>query len=260
MDFKLFGLTISGDGTTIEDAVVEAIMDRVVEIDEETTITVPVPCTYGLNIEGPNATISGVTFKGGQNSALFLEGDTEDSVTTIENCKFEGFSKEIMFEGETETVNYGASGLKFRNFKGTVNISNVTFEMCSNAMELGPNGGRYDGTLSISDSNIKTTTFSISTVDSAKLTNVTMGNPNGTLGLYVGGKTNSFEGCTFTSLVKFQSPNFANKTVAIAFNNCDYNGTEITAENILEYFDFSHLAGRDKLTVTVNGASVAVDN
>lgn len=75
--------------------------------------------------------------------------------------------------------------------------------------------------------------------------------------LDVGAANTTFESCTFNTQIAFGSPNFGNKSVQITFNNCkDSNGTQITADNYTNYFDFSELSGRDALTVIIDGTTV----
>lgn len=239
----VFGVT--GDGTTLKNLDVAGFIPSAGLADYTATIT------------GSNTTVKDSTFTGGRRAALFFydSSDTSESVTTIDGCVFQDSTYNL--GGSVSQIRTGI-GIRFYGFYGTVNITDTTFDLAQNAFWLGPINSVFRGALNVSDSTINAGGATISTVQTASLTDVTFDNTRGSkMDLDVGAANTTFESCTFNTQIAFGSPNFGNKSVQITFNNCkDSNGTQITADNYTNYFDFSELSGRDALTVIIDGTTV----
>ncbi|MBQ8505873.1 MAG: hypothetical protein IJ466_00330 [Clostridia bacterium] len=266
---------VSGDNTTVEDAAVSTIIDG--EYGPSTT-------NYGLQIAGANTTIKGTTFTGGGNSALHISSsDTAESVTTIENCKFETYINKISYvddKGETQTFTnaIGGAGIRFTGLNGTLNITGTTFncgtgygsqDSIGGALYVGKMSGTASGKINITDSTINTQTSSIFNVIEANFKNVVIGNgwanawtyasENDTLYFQLKASNGAkFENCHFTGKVQFQ-----NGSNSITFINCTYGEGETKTPITSDYLNsndcwFTRASGSTgSLTATYNDSSAS---
>ncbi|MBQ2743245.1 MAG: hypothetical protein IJF32_10635 [Oscillospiraceae bacterium] len=251
---------IAADNLTIKDMTIQAIQDTVITGNNTTIENVDYQHgigSYGLTIKGSDATIKDTTISGTASQALVWFGsasDTAASTTSIEGCTIKDVGQ------------WGASGgITFQNHAGTVAVTDCDISVGGTALQLGPNRGIIQGTVNVTDTNIDSTTLSISSVTSSTFDTVMFANTwsNSAIRFYIGGKTNTFTSCEFKSDVNFVSANYYNKDVTLIFNNCTYNGAAITAENVLDHFAFNEatwgLNVRDKLTLIVDGTTVTVE-
>ena len=255
-----YGMTITGDDTVIDNVEYVALQTN-----------------YGLEIAGSDSIVKNSKIIGTENATLYFTNgsDTVDSVTIVDTCTIENYLVEYEYPG-LGTVLLRApgnnNGLRFQALNGTLEVKNTTIDVAGYGFEVGPTRSIYAGDFVIENSTVNASSNNITRVNSAKLTNVTFGNvtdPNGievntaalTFGL--GGKTNTFTGCDFTCDVAFESRANLNagSTISIVFDNCKYNGVDITADNILDHFTFKNFANNSNYptaVITVNGVTVTL--
>ena len=251
--------SITSDNLTLQDMTIQAIQDLVITGNGTTVENVDYQHgigSYGLTIAGSDATIKNATVSGKASQALVWfssASDTATSVTTIEGTTIQDVGM------------WGASGgITFQNLKGTIKIVDCDISTGGSALQLGPNRGIIQGTVKVADTNIDSTTLSISSVTSSSFDGTTFSNTwsSSPIRFYLGGTTNTFTGCEFKADVNFVSANYHNKSVTLELNNCTYNGAAITAANVLDHFAFNEatwgLNIRDRLTLIVDGTTVVV--
>lgn len=262
-----YGMTITGNGTIIDNVDYVAVR----EVDGLPAATT----NYGLEISGSNSTVQNSRIVGTENATLYFTNgsDTVDSVTVVDNCIIENYLFEHPnFPGYVVRYPGNNNGLRFQALKGTLKVTNTKIDVAGYGFEVGPTNSLYAGTFIIENSTVNGSSVNITKVNSATIKNVTFGNvtdPNGieentaALVFGVGGKTNTFTGCNFTCDVAFESRANLNagKTISIVFDNCKYNGVDITAENILEHFTFKNMVNNSNYptaVITVNGVTVTL--
>ncbi|MBP3606449.1 MAG: hypothetical protein J6J66_07610 [Clostridia bacterium] len=262
-----YGMTITGNGTVIDNVDYVAVR----EVDGLPAATT----NYGLEIAGSNSVVKNSRIVGTENATLYFTNasDTVDSVTVVDTCIIENYVLEHPnFPGYYFRYWGNNNGLRFQALNGTLEVKNTTIDVAGYGFEVGPTRSLYAGDFVIENSTVNASSNNITRVNSATLTNVTFGNvtdPNGievntaalTFGL--GGKTNTFTGCNFTCDVAFESRANLNagSTISIVFDNCKYNGVDITADNILDHFTFKNFANNSNYptaVITVNGETVTL--
>ena len=262
-----YGMTITGNGTVIDNVDYVAVR----EVDGLPAATT----NYGLEIAGSNSVVKNSRIVGTENATLYFTNasDTVDSVTVVDTCIIENY----VFEHPNYPGYYfrywgNNNGLRFQALNGRLEVKNTTIDVAGYGFEVGPTRSLYAGDFVIENSTVNASSNNITRVNSATLTNVTFGNvtdPNGievntaalTFGL--GGKTNTFTGCNFTCDVAFESRANLNagSTISIVFDNCKYNGVDITADDILDHFTFKNFANNSNYptaVITVNGVTVTL--
>ena len=267
------GASIDSDSLTIKDMRIEGVM----AIDGDNTVIdnveyVSPGANYSLTVSGSDSSINNSKIYGNGNATVYFvnASDTADSVTVVDGCVIENYLVE--YDGYYYRYQGNNNGLRFQALNGTLEVKNTTIDVAGYGFEVGPTRSIYAGDFVIENSTVNASSNNITRVNSAKLTNVTFGNvtdPNGievntaalTFGL--GGKTNTFTGCNFTCDVAFESRANLNagKTISIVFDNCKYNGVDITADNILEHFTFKNFANNSNYptaVITVNGETVTL--
>ena len=259
---EYYALTISGDDTTIEN----------VHVDLQNGDSTSNRYFYGLTLSGSNATVKNTTFLGGEQSALFFEddSDTESSVTTIENCKFDSIGQTLTSDDGSTSIfipSYGG-GIRFQNANGTVKIDKTEINsIMGYALWLGSGRSVAKGNAVVSDSTFNATDINITLLKEISFKNTVIGNDwmnkllvkgdmeitkemveeafgtqyTKALAFTLKAQKATFENCTFTSGVNFTTSSSSSST--ITFEDCYYGtGNDkvlITEENCDDYFTFS---------------------
>jgi len=254
------GATITASGLTVKDMTIQSAGTTTIKGNKTTIEDVKYQsagASYGLTVSGSDTTITNTTVEGANASQglLLIESgsDTVDSVTNVTGLTI------------TDTSMWGSSsGFKFSNMNGTTNLSDSTIKVKGTAVSFGPSNSTTRGYANVSNSTLDSTGVYISTVKASTFDTVTFDNTwyDSAITFTAGGATNTFTNCEFKADVDFQSANWAGKSVILTFNDCKYNGVDITAENIKDHFVFNNgtfgLQNRDNLTVIVNGTTVTL--
>ena len=255
------GATVNADALTVKDMTIQSVGTTTINGNNTTIEGVKYQSAgadYGLTVSGSDTTIKDTTVEGAnatQGLVLIASGsDTTASVTNVSGLTI------------TDVSPFGSSsGFVFRNMNGTTNLTGSEIKVRGNAISFGPGNSTIRGYVNVSDSTFDSTGVYISSVKASTFDTVTFENTwnaGSAIRFTVGGTTNTFTDCEFKADLDFQSANNAGKSVTLIFNNCNYNGVAITAQNIKDHFVFNNgsfgLQTRDNLTVIVNGVTVTL--
>lgn len=226
-----YGLAVEGDGTAIENVVVDLVNDTTMQTN-----------FYGLHIVGSNSSVANTKFIGGEKSALFFSDDTAESVTVVDHCEFEAVTRDIVFAGQALKQPIAGAGIRFTGFKGSLNISNSKIDAIhSNGYALYVQNASKDagkGIVNVTDTTINAQKMEIGRIAALSMTNVAMGNnlrSDLVLDFKVNANSATFTNCHFTGKVKFTHSSYPLNFVNCTFGEGD-NKTVITAENANQIF------------------------
>ena len=244
--------TITAEGLTVKDMTIQATGTTTIKGDNATIADVDYQHaggSYGLTVSGSNATVKDTTISGVASQALVTLNAAADTTATISGTTIK----------DTSTWGNG-NGVTVKTLNGTVDIDDSDISVGGWALQLGNTSSIVKGTVDIANTNINATGLTVRNVVTANFTEVTFANTwsSAALSFEIGGTTNTFTGCDFQTAVNFMRCGTVNRALTFNFNNCTYNGTAITAENIATYFNFSGVAAVNTITVYVNGTAVTL--
>ena len=244
--------TITADALTVKDMTIQATGTTTIKGNNTTIEDVDYQHaggSYGLTVSGSNATVKDTTISGVASQALVTLDAPSSSAATISGTTIK----------ETGTWGVG-NGVTVKNLDGTVDIDDCDISVGGWALQLGNTGSAVKGTVDIANTTINSTGLTVRNVVTANFTEVTFANTwsSAALSFEIGGTTNTFTDCDFQTAVNFMRCGTVNRALTFNFNNCTYNGTAITADNIATYFNFSGVAAVNTITVYVNGTAVTL--
>ena len=254
------GATVTADALTVKDMTIQSVGTTTINGNNTTIEGVTYQSagtSYGLTISGSDTTIKDTTVEGNASQGLLLIASGSDTTASVTNVSGLTIT-------EADSPWGSSSGFVFKNMNGTTNITDSTIKVKGSAVSFGPSNSTIRGYANVSNSTFDSTSVYISTVKASAFDTVTFDNTwsEDAIRFTAGGTTNTFTNCEFKADLDFQSANYANKNITLTFNNCTYNGDDITAENIKDHFVFDNgtfgLQNRDNLTVIVNGVTVTL--
>ncbi len=245
--------TITANSLTVKDMTIQATGTTTIKGDNTTIESVEYQHaggSYGLTVSGSGATVKDTTISGVASQALVTLDAPASSAATISGTTIH----------ETGTWGVG-NGVTVTNLDGTVDIDDSDISVGGWALQLGNTSSTVKGTVDIANTKINSTGLTVRNVVEANFTEVTFANTwrGSSISFEIGGTTNTFTGCDFQTAVNFMRCGTVNRSLTFIFNNCKYNGTDITADNFQTYFDFSSVASANtRITVIVNGTTVTI--
>ncbi len=250
---KANGATVNAESLTIKHTTIQATDTTTINGNNTTVEDVDYQHTggsYGLTVSGSNATVKDTTFTGAADQAMVTLSAAADTTATISGTTIK----------DTSTWGNG-SGVAVKTLNGTVDIDDSEISVGGWALQLGNTSSSVKGTVDIANTKINSTGLTVRNVVAANFTKVTFANTwrGSSISFEIGGTTNTFTDCDFQTAVDFMRCGTVNRSLTFIFDNCEYNGTAITAENFQTYFNFSSVASANThITVIVNGTTVTI--
>ena len=244
--------TITSESLTVKDMTIQATGTTTINGNNATIEGVDYQHaggSYGLTVSGSDATVKDTTITGVASQALVTLNAAADTTATISGTTIK----------DTSTWGNG-NGVTVKTLNGTVDIDDTDISVGGWALQLGNTSSTVKGTVDIANTKINSTGLTVRNVVTANFTEVTFANTwsSAALSFEIGGTTNTFTDCDFQTAVNFMRCGTVNRALTFNFNNCTYNGTAITADNIATYFNFSGVAAVNTITVYVNGVAVTL--
>ncbi len=248
---KANGATVNAESLTIKHTTIQATGTTTINGNNTTVEDVDYQHTggsYGLTVSGSNATVKDTTFTGAADQAMVTLSAAADTTATISGTTIK------------DTSTWG-NGVTVKTLNGTVDIDDSDISVGGFALQLGNTSSSVKGTVDIANTKINSTGLTVRNVVAANFTKVTFANTwrGSSISFEIGGTTNTFTDCDFQTAVDFMRCGTVNRSLTFIFDNCEYNGTAITAENFQNYFNFSSVASANThITVIVNGTTVTI--
>ncbi len=245
--------TITADSLTVKDMTIQATGTTTINGDNTTIEGVDYQHaggSYGLTVSGSGATVKDTTISGVADQALVTLNAAADTTATISGTTIK----------DTSTWGNG-NGVTVKTLNGTVDIDDSDISVGGWALQLGNTSSSVKGTVDIANTKINSTGLTVRNVVAANFTKVAFANTwrGSSISFEIGGTTNTFTDCDFQTAVDFMRCGTVNRSLTFIFDNCEYNGTAITAENFQNYFNFSSVASANThITVIVNGTTVTI--
>ena len=241
---------------------------------------------YTVKLVGAGTTVRNSTFtsygsryaQSRQSGALRFGNDTADSVTTVDNCRIIAFDPQNPTADQHEVYKTagwnapGSIGIVYDGFAGTLNITNTTIDVLSDAIQLGIDAEPTTGTLNVSGSTINSTSMGFERVRSINFTETTFRNDWTDDALTINNGQYSqnyvYKDCSFqTALCYSFSTSTAAYPITITLDGCTFGSgnTAMTEDNyealVNEYFSFicsSSTAYEGQLTGVTRNAETGV--